>query len=353
MKCPECTLEQPQTNLECPRCGVVFAKLSTPLCVAASAEIPASQPAHVLPEDLAPAQPRSRSPRTEASETLAASGSAMGSAVGMDVERPVDVSEYEENLAPEPRRMDRNDWLMLGAGAVIAGLAFGIPFLRHTFSTLMILVHEMGHCVFNWLFGYPSVPAFDLVYGGGVSLSFQRSSMILVVCYAFLAFLVSVYRKRMSTVVFVAMAAVIHAILAFTKAHQVVILFMGHGTELAIAGIFFYRALSGAAVVHAVERPLYAAIAIFIVLSNLNFAYGLMTSPLVRMAYEDAKGGGHWMDFSRIAEDYLRVSLAKVATFFFVCCFVPLVLGFLTFRYQEHLRGAITRLFGRTAASGS
>jgi len=347
MKCPKCTLEQPETNLECPRCGVVFGKLVTASRVPASAERQESSAGHRSPETVAPALHGPRISRAEASGLAAASGVATGLSGGLDMEQLGDVSEHEEDGAPETRRLDRSDWLVLVAGAAIAGLSFGIPFLRHTFSTLMILVHEMGHCIFNWLFGYPSVPAFDLVYGGGVALSFQRSSMILVVSYVFLAFLVSVYRKRISTVVFVATAGVIHAILAFTRAHQVVILFMGHGTELAIAGIFFYRALSGAAVVHSAERPLYAAIAIFMVLSNLSFAYGLMTSPLVRMAYEDAKGGGHWMDFSRIAEDYLHVSLAKVATFFFVCCFVPLVLGFLTFRYQEHLRGGITRLFVR------
>ena len=147
--------------------------------------------------------------------------------------------------------------------------------------------------------------------------------------------------------VWVCFAWMIHAILAFTSAHQVVILFMGHGTELAIAGIFFYRALSGSAVIHSIERPFYAAIAFFIVLSNLSFAYGFITSPLARIAYEDAKGGGHWMDFSRIAEDYLRVRLARVAAFFFVCCFFPLVLAFLAFRYQEHLSAALTRLFSR------
>ena len=92
---------------------------------------------------------------------------------------------------------------------------------------------------------------------------------------------------------------------------------MGHGTELLIAGIFFYRALSGAAVVHSVERPLYAAIAFFIVFSDINFSYRLMTSPFARAEYADAKGGGHWMDFSRIAIDHLHVNLTSVAFLFF------------------------------------
>jgi len=139
----------------------------------------------------------------------------------------------------------------------------------------------------------------------------------------------------------------VHLVLTFTRLNEVLILFMGHGTELLIAGIFFYRALSGAAVVHSVERPLYAAIAFFAVFSDLGFGYRLVTSPFARAEYADAKGGGHWMDFSRIAIDHLHVNLTAVASVFFICCLITLPLGFLAFRYQEYLREGLRRLVAR------
>ena len=51
--------------------------------------------------------------------------------------------------------------------------------------------------------------------------------------------------------------------------------------------------------------------------------------------YGEAKGGGHWMDFSRLADDYFHTSVATVAHFFFICCLLPLIVGFLMFRYQD------------------
>jgi hypothetical protein len=247
----------------------------------------------------------------------------------------------------EPRRMEKNDWLIMAVGLAIAGIAFVIGFVRQTFSTFIVLVHEMGHAIFGWIFGYPSVPAFDFMYGGGVTLWTQRSTLLLIVIYVLLGLAVYSRRRNMATVVLLVLLGVVHAILTFTPGHSVVILFMGHGTELAIATIFIYRALSGAAVSDVVERPLYAGIGFFIVFADVAFAYRLMTSSYHRLVYEDAKGGGHWMDFSRIAEHYLHVDLAVVATFFFLCCFFPIVVGYLLFRYQEYLRAAITHLWAK------
>ena len=42
-----------------------------------------------------------------------------------------------------------------------------------------------------------------------------------------------------------------------------------------------------------------------------------------------------------------QVQLTDVATFFFFCCFIPPILGFLVFRYQEYLHYGITRLARR------
>lgn len=207
----------------------------------------------------------------------------------------------------------------------------------------------MGHSIFGWIYGYPSLPAFDFVYGGGMTFHIARSYLLIGVMYVLLAVAAWSWRKNTAAVVVLIVLGAIHGATAFSDAHQVIILFMGHGTELAIAAIFIYRALSGAAVVHAAERPLYAAVGLFIVFHNLGFAYGLMTSVYEQALYEEAKGGGHWMDFSRIAEEYMHTKLSSVARFFLFCCFLPVPVGFLLFRYQEYLRNWIGSLARRTA----
>jgi hypothetical protein len=233
--------------------------------------------------------------------------------------------------------MDRTDWLVMISGAGIAALAFISAFVSNTLWTMTTLIHEMGHALFGWFFGLPSLPAFDLMYGGGVTISQQQSILLLVVIYCLLAYLMYFYRKNTGTLIWLAVLGIIHFLCVVTKWHEVVYLFMGHGTELIIAGLFIYRALSGSAVVHFAERPLYAAIGFFIVYQDTGFAYRLMTSPAARQAYGDAKGGGHWMDFSRIGADYLGTSLESVAGVFFIFCLFTIVLGYLAFRYQEYI----------------
>lgn len=380
MKCPKCGLTQPDDGQECLRCGVVFAKLGL---------VPPQSPNPVEPAESFPQREPSRSrekrggmgplpvPKDPPAQTMgnerevseirldrAGSGRADRRPQGLadpdlpDVELVADdkpsVATYfedETDFVPETRHLDKNDLLVLASGPVIALVIMFFPLVSHIFSTLGILVHEMGHAIVGWLLGYPSVPAFDLHYGGGVTLHLERSIALLVVFYGLMAAAMYTYRKNISTLILLGILLAVHIIISATQMKHIVILFMGHGMELVIAGVFFYRALSGAAVVHEVERPLYSAISFFLVFWDIRFAYRLMTSAEHRSMYEEAKGGGHWMDFSRIAEDFLHVDLKVVALFFFICCFVPLVVGFLCFRYQEYLRRGVNRLVVRDPAA--
>ena len=112
---------------------------------------------------------------------------------------------------------------------------------------------------------------------------------------------------------------------------------MGHGMELLFALIFIYRAISGSSLVHPIERPLYAYVGMFIVLDDLIFSYRLFTDETTREWYENAKGGGHIMDFSRIAEDYLSTDLTTVAVFFLICCILTPMLAFAFLKWKKNI----------------
>ena len=359
MTCPKCGFVCETHSLECPRCGLVFAKWRKGS--SAPRERDTRQPQQERPEP--PFVPvaasrgdraRGRAPAfgssvsAEEARDPGARRSARGPIRHATADHAYESSEVEyAELPPEPRHMERNDWLVLAAGPILALLIMCFPLLNHIFMTFTTLVHELGHTLEGWIFGYPALPAFDLRYGGGVTATMPRSTLLLVVFYSVMAFLVYTYRKNRLTLAVLVVFLAIHIVLSATTLHEVVFLFMGHGMELVIAGIFFYRALSGAAVVHAAERPLYAIISWFIVLSDFRFAYRLATSAHMRRMYEQAKGGGHWMDFSRIAEDHLHTDLKVVAAFFFVTTLLPLVLGYLAFRYQEYLRFLVVRMWVR------
>jgi hypothetical protein len=230
------------------------------------------------------------------------------------------------NVDAEGRRA-----LLIGAGLAVLVLAF--PFLRFVFSYMTILVHELGHALFAWLFGYPAIPSFDLYYGGGFTCFENRKTLLMLIVYGGWAGALYAYRRHRPGMVAVAILAGLYTLLAFTPLHRHLISFMGHGTELLFAGIFLYRALSGYGIKVAAERPLYAFLAFFIVATDLRFAVGLVRSPVERQLYAEAKGGGDWMDFSLLARGF-GVELTSVAGIFAVCALLTLPATMMIYRHR-------------------
>ncbi len=295
LQCPQCGWEQP-SGPECPRCGVVFSKIQGRL----------NEPPAVRHEDH-------------------------------------EWDSAEPDLL-EPRTLDRDGWIMLLVGPTIALLAFLLFWPRWILSVFSTLVHEMGHAIFGWTFGYPSLPAFDLVWGGGVTVHVDRSPILLVIIYLLLAGLIFIYRRNTAAVVGIAIIATVHLFCTLTKYHVLIMIAMGHGTELLIGGLFIYRSLSGRAIIHYAERPLYAVIGFFMVFSNLFMSYRLVTSWYERGAYAGAKGAYMEMDFVRIARDLLNWKLSSVALLFFICAVVTPIAAYLAFRYERYIHSALAKL---------
>lgn len=227
--------------------------------------------------------------------------------------------------------MDRGGWLSLVSGLVLAApvlLSERLSFIFHYFVTL---VHELGHSAAGWLFGYPSIPAFDFSYGGGVAVRQDQRMWIVWAVYVAFAWCLARCRREPMLLGILAGVAGLYSLLTFTSGHEIMILFMGHGTELVFAGIFLYRAMSGSAIVNPLERPLYAFIAFFTLLSDTRFAWRLMTDEVERIMYGFGKGG-HAHDFVRIA-DLLHVDLRGVAATLFACCLVTPVAAIAVHRY--------------------
>ncbi|MBZ5637950.1 MAG: zinc ribbon domain-containing protein [Acidobacteriia bacterium] len=294
MYCPKCGFEQPEGGAECPRCGIVFARF----------------------EGAGPG-PRAPGP----------------AAAGSDV-RPI----------------DGDGWRALGIGAGAAIVVFLVPFTSFVFSYFLVLLHELGHAAAGWIFGYPSVPAFDFSYGGGVTMHQDRQAALVVLVYAAIALGGWLLRGRRVALAVLAAATALYSLLAWTRGHEAVVLFMGHGSELVFAGIFLHRALSGEGLVARAERPAYAFVAIFTLLFDVRFALRLLGSPLERAIYEEAKGGGHWMDFSRLADDYLHTSLGAVALLFLAACALPPLLAILAHRYRPRLEAVLARILEPSGA---
>jgi hypothetical protein len=226
-------------------------------------------------------------------------------------------------LAPLGPLVDSLGWTSFGGGLVAAFLALQFWLTEAALGAMTTLVHEMGHAAFGWLFGYPSIPAFDFSYGGGVTLHQDRVVLLSAAVAAALAGGAYALRERAPLRNALIAALALYVPLASTRGHEAAILAMGHGGELCFATLALHRALSGRGCKLDAERPLYGLIGWFIVLSDVRFAWRLRASHLHRDLYESAKGGGHWMDFSRLADELFHVPLDTIAGVFLALLVVP------------------------------
>ncbi|GAB4155016.1 MAG: hypothetical protein Kow00107_04940 [Planctomycetota bacterium] len=296
-KCPKCSYEQADDNLTCSLCGTLLRREQ-----------------EELPEDFRP--PRSSTEDIDDKfpwRTLRVSAA---------IAAPVFLGSFA--MGPD-----------MGMSAFLIALPSMV------FRYFAVLVHEMGHAVFAWILGFPAIPAFDFSYGGGVTVWEERKALLVIFVYALLIAATVVYSvsRNLRGAALFAVTLALYALVAHNFMTDVIVLLMGHGFELVIAGVFLYRMLSAEAIIVPAERPLYGAIGLFMVADLARFSLTLIFSSEARMMYGEAKGGGHWMDFDRIGGEYLGIPLEAVAALFVVLVAATPVLAFLAYRFRREWKG--------------
>lgn len=239
----------------------------------------------------------------------------------------------------EKEKVPIKGWYAWAVGGAFAlGLFFGLPDFVHIFYYLIVIVHEAGHALIAWLFGYPSLPSFDFVYGGGYAPHFGRHTVIILCVYAGFGLLFFRYRKHPHIFQWAFLIIGLYSLFAFTELHNGLINFMGHGMELIIATVFFYRALSGYSVKIPIERPLYGFCGFYIVFQDLSFAYSLIADAQFRAQYSASKGIGHVMDFDRLAAQFSGGNVPLVAALFLILCLVPPLVAVAVYEYKPCIK---------------
>lgn len=253
--------------------------------------------------------------------------------------------DYRQKIRQRQRRkyhtsnVDPAGWkyIFIGVSTGIVLTFMDMWFVNMTLGILVTLIHEMGHTVMAWIFGIPAIPAFDFMHGGGLTINFQQETTLLVAIYAFGLFLAYTYRNNFQTLLIIIGLGCLHAISIMTSLSNILILFMGHGVELLIAALFIYRSLTNTSIIHSIERPLYSILGFYIIFHDIAFSWKLINDAGYRVEYEAQKGGYHFGDFSRIAEQYLHVDMSSVAAFFLLCSLIIPILAILTWRHHEQL----------------
>ena len=280
MPCPKCGFENPDGAQDCARCGVIFAKLT----------------------------------RTEEARIV----------------RPYVVEE--ERIADG--RIGASEWKILGFGLAAAIVVYAIPLTRFLFSAVVTLFHEFGHAVAGWLFGYPALPAFDFVYGGGITHYgvFHKSIAIAIALgFGYVAWLLRENRKSLAiiSVIFLVWLFVV------TKEwrREIVTASAGHVSEFVLAGILFYKALAGVGWKSPeVERPAGAFVAFFVQIHSTLFAWRLLHDSAFLDWYREGKGGALMNDLEVVALDLqiwlnVRPEIAGVARALLFFSLLPIVVA--------------------------
>ncbi len=202
-------------------------------------------------------------------------------------------------------KISPSQWKILAIGLTSAIVLFAVPPTRFICSALVTLFHEFGHAVMGWLMGYPSLPAFDLVYGGGLTShgEFRLSIVIAIAC----AFAYCGWRIRTNRVAVVILGILFLIWVLFVSREwrrELAFASAGHLGELILATIFLYKALfdEGWRWPQA-ERPAAAFVAAFVQINSIAFCLKLLGNPEFLAWYREGKGGAMMNDMEVIALD--------------------------------------------------
>ena len=248
---------------------------------------------------------------------------------------------FERSPSPRSSRhssrqpLDRPGLEALLAGiflAILVSLSGQVTFFL---SYFIIVVHELGHAFTAWSFGYAAVPAFDFLYGGGVTLQLENRFLLLVMAvWGSIGWLFWRYRRNPLTSRWLLASVALYSLAYFTPIHKILGIAMGHGFELLFAILFLYRGLSGAGCRYSIERPLYVMLAVFTVFRGIRFSWQLLFDANFRSLYAYGKGGLLDNDFIRLAQNPWGISLSAVTGLFLLACLLAPALGWWLFRYQ-------------------
>lgn len=208
---------------------------------------------------------------------------------------------------------------------------FPLDFITNGMNMMATFFHEIGHAASGWLFGYPTIPVFDVKHGGGMAWHTDQHWFIILCVYLGFGWLATKIWGHMGLVAGLGILAAVHAALLMTDGHVVWILIMGHGFELGFGVIFLIRCLYDLAPRGAVERALNGIIGFYLVFNVMIVCWGIMNDPAYRMVYRAQKGAEDFGDLSRIAIDHFQTTLDTVAGTLMGASFVALLVPFVLY----------------------
>ncbi len=186
------------------------------------------------------------------------------------------------------------DWAQ---GFPLGWLATGLIYMSTFF-------HELGHTVFAWFYGYPTLPSFDFEHGGGMAWMMSGQQIaVLIAVWAALGYGIYFFREYRTLQVLLGLLLAFNLATAFNEDHRMsVINFMGPGAEPLTGALLLYRALANLAAPQPGERFASALFGFGMIFRAMVDGWGLLHSGQHRLEYYNQKGQHGFGDFDKIAD---------------------------------------------------
>jgi hypothetical protein len=234
---------------------------------------------------------------------------------------------------------------------VVALVVYLVPFTRFALSAMVTLFHEFGHAAAGWLTGHPSIPAFDFVYGGGLTSRSTFKLPLAVLLGAGWIGLGWLVRSNRKTVVIVGACGLAWLLIVTAEWRRMLVFSaMGHLGELVLAGAFFYMALANVGFRQPdAERPLALFIAFFVCIHSAHFAWRLRNDGDFLAWYREGKGGMLMNDLESVALDITiftgaRPGIEGVALALMIASLLPFAIALLLYRYRSKVNRFVSGL---------
>ncbi len=214
------------------------------------------------------------------------------------------------------------------------GFATGFPigWIGAGMVYMATFFHEIGHTVFAWFYGYPTIPTFDFKHGGGMAWSFSGQQVpILIMVWALLGYGFWYLRAHRLAQFGIVLFVILNLSLAFNDYHYVVLDFMGPAFECIVASFFLYRALLDLAPRGDLERFLNAFFGFGMIFQVFVNAYGLLKSEAYRLVYYEQKGSHGFGDFDKVADMIPFLTFDGVVGAWIIVNIICLIIPFMLF----------------------
>jgi len=222
---------------------------------------------------------------------------------------------------------------------------FPMRLLGDCISYMVTFFHELGHCLFAWFYGYPSVPMFDFAHGGGLTIWMDQQQYVLLgALYAALVFGIFKYRHDRFTVALFVSIIIFHVLTAYNEdARSVVISFMGPLAAPLMAAVFLLHALYNLIRHSRRERFFNALFGFAFIFHGLINGFGLLKSYAFRTVYFQQKGGHGLGDFDKISDHIPFLNFTQIIYIYIAinlaCLIIPFIVYWRDAKFEDQGEG--------------